>query len=106
MAGFLTGSLGRGRSGVVRTCGGERRWCFSPYFKPPTGAGVRLVAVDKELREVDARALDSLLSFARDTELQIIEECGAKVYASQPGESTPGPNQAAIALIALERRLL
>ena len=61
-------------SGVMSTVGGDRRMSYSPYVKPLTYEGVKSVAIDKKLQEVDARAFDFLLSFARDNELQIIED--------------------------------
>ncbi|MBU0593978.1 MAG: DUF3579 domain-containing protein [Gammaproteobacteria bacterium] len=61
-------------SGVMSTFGGDRRMSYSPYVKPLTYEGVKSVAIDKKLQEVDARAFDFLLSFARDNELQIIED--------------------------------
>lgn len=61
-------------SGVMSTFGGDRRMSYSPYVKPLTFEGIKSVAIDKKLQEVDARAFDFLLNFARDNGLQIIED--------------------------------
>ena len=60
-------------SGVMSTLGGDHRLNYSPYVRPSTYEGVRSVIVDKKLREVDPRAYDFLLGFARDNELQVVD---------------------------------
>jgi hypothetical protein len=63
----------------MSTFGGDRRMSYSPYVKPLTFEGVKSVAIDKKLQEVDARAFDFLLNFARDNGLQILEDGGTGV---------------------------
>lgn len=46
---------------------------YSPYVHPTTVNGVKSVMVDKKLRGVDARAYEFLLGFARDNELQVLD---------------------------------
>jgi len=60
-------------SGVMSTFGGDHRMSYSPYVRPLTVNGVKSVSIDKKLREVDARAFEFLLGFARDNELQVLD---------------------------------
>jgi hypothetical protein len=60
-------------SGVMSTLGADNRLNYSPYVKPVTVNGVKCVRVSKKLREVDSRAYNFLLGFARDNELQVVE---------------------------------
>lgn len=60
-------------SGVMSTFGGDHRMSYSPYVKPLNFEGVKSVAIDRKLQEVDARAFDFLLTFARDNGLQVLE---------------------------------
>jgi hypothetical protein len=60
-------------SGVMSTFGGDRRMSYSPYVQPLNYEGVKSVVIDKKLREIDARAFDFLLTFARDNGLQVLE---------------------------------
>jgi len=48
---------------------------YSPYVKPLILAdGTKCVSVDRRLRDIEPKALDFLLNFARDNSLTIIEE--------------------------------
>ncbi len=60
-------------SGVMSTLGADNRLNYSPYVKPMTVDGVKCVWVSKKLQEVDPRAYNFLLGFARDNELQVVE---------------------------------
>ncbi|MEW5943787.1 MAG: DUF3579 domain-containing protein [Pseudomonadota bacterium] len=60
-------------SGVMSTVGADNRMSYSPYVRPVTVNGVKGVWVDKKLQEVDARAYNFLLAFARDNELQVLD---------------------------------
>ena len=61
-------------SGVMSTFGGDRRMSYSPYVRPLTYEGVKSVVVAKKFQEIDHRAFDFLLSFARDNGLQVHEK--------------------------------
>jgi len=63
-------------SGVMSTFGDDHRMSYSPYVRPLTFNGVKSVSIDKKLREVDARAFEFLLGFARDNELQVLDSAG------------------------------
>lgn len=60
-------------SGVMSTLGADNRLNYSPYVKPVTLNGVKCVRVATKLREVDPRAYNFLLGFARDNDLQVVE---------------------------------
>lgn len=60
-------------SGAFSVLGPDRRLNYSPYVKPVSFDGVRSVAVDRKLEELDPRAFRFLMGFARDNELQIVE---------------------------------
>jgi len=49
---------------------------YSPYVRPLSINGIKSVSIDKKLREVDARAYEFLLGFARDNELQVLDSAG------------------------------
>lgn len=66
-------------SGVMSTFGGDHRMSYSPYVKPLTYEGVKSVLVDRRLQEIDSRAFNFLLSFARDNGLQVLEDGNASV---------------------------
>lgn len=53
-----------------------QRLCYSPYIRPITLDNVRCVEVQPALREIDARAFDFLMNFARDNELQVENPAG------------------------------
>jgi hypothetical protein len=61
-------------SGVFSVVGADHRLNYSPYVKPTTINGVRCVVVDRQLAELEPRAFRFLLGFAKDNELQVIED--------------------------------
>lgn len=63
-------------SGAMSTFGCDHRMTYSPYVRPLTINGVKSVSIDKKLKEVDARAFEFLLGFARDNELQVLDSAG------------------------------
>lgn len=48
---------------------------YSPYCVPNTIEGVKCVIVSEALRDLDARAWDFVMNFAKDNNLQVIEAC-------------------------------
>ena len=60
-------------SGVMSTFGTDHRMSYSPYVRPTTVDGVKCVIVDKKLQDVEPRAFNFLMSFARENDLQIQE---------------------------------
>lgn len=60
-------------AGITSTFGVDRRMSYSPHVQPMTINNIKSVSVSTRLREDDARAFEFLLGFARDNELQILD---------------------------------
>lgn len=58
-------------SGVMSTFGTDHRMSYSPYVRPTTVDGVKCVIVDKKLQDIEPRAFNFLMAFARENDLQI-----------------------------------
>lgn len=58
-------------SEVMSTFGTDHRMSYSPYVRPTTVSGVKCVVVDKKLRDIEPRAYNFLMAFARENDLQI-----------------------------------
>src|SRR5262249_31017329 len=54
---------------------GDPRYTYSPYVRPVIIGNVKNVVVDVRLREIEPKALDFVLNFARDNDLQVVEAC-------------------------------
>nr|WP_315597368.1 DUF3579 domain-containing protein [uncultured Cupriavidus sp.] len=54
---------------------GDPRLTYSPYVRPVIVAGIKNVVVDTRLRAIEPKALDFVLNFARDNNLQVVEAC-------------------------------
>jgi len=54
---------------------GDPRFTHSPYVRPEMINGIKCVMVDERLREIDPRALDFVLGFAKDNDLVLSEIC-------------------------------
>lgn len=60
--------------GVFSTYGADHRMSFSPYVKPVTINGVKCVKVGKALQQAEPSAYNFLLDFARENDLQVIDD--------------------------------
>jgi len=54
---------------------GDPRFTYSPYARPVLIAKVKCVVIDTRLRDLDPRALDFVMNFAKDNGLPIEEAC-------------------------------
>jgi len=54
---------------------GDPRFTYSPYARPVLIATVKCVVIDTRLRDLDPRALDFVMNFAKDNSLPIEEAC-------------------------------
>jgi len=54
---------------------GDPRLTYSPYVRPVMSGGIKSVFVDERLREIEPKALDFVLNFAHDNNLQLVEAC-------------------------------
>lgn len=70
-------------SGVLSTYGKDHRMNYSPYVKPVTIDGVKSVVINPKLQETDPRGLSFLLNFARENDLQIVDNRGTESKATQ-----------------------
>ena len=60
-------------SSVLSTFGADNRVSYSPYVRPITIDGINCVVVSKKLQEVDQRAYQFVMGFARDNELTVLD---------------------------------
>jgi len=77
---FRPGDWAERLSGVLSSFGKDNRMSYSPYVRPITLNGVKCVAVDRALKEIEPQGFRFLMGFAQDNELQVAE--GAE-YASE-----------------------
>jgi len=54
---------------------GDPRFTYSPYVRPVVIAKVKCVVIDTRLGDLDPRALDFVVNFAKDNGLPIEEAC-------------------------------
>ena len=54
---------------------GDTRFTYSPYVRPVVIAKVKCVVIDTRLGDLDPRALDFVVNFAKDNGLPIEEAC-------------------------------
>jgi hypothetical protein len=54
---------------------GDPRFTYSPYVRPVVIAKVKCVVIDTRLGDLDPRALDFVMNFAKDNSLPIEEAC-------------------------------
>lgn len=54
---------------------GDPRFCASPYVRAIVLDGVKCVVVDERLASIEPKALEFVLNFARDNNLNIVQAC-------------------------------
>ncbi|MEI7532228.1 MAG: DUF3579 domain-containing protein [Betaproteobacteria bacterium] len=54
---------------------GDPRFTFSPYVFPEMMVDIRCVMVDSRLADIDVRAMDFVINFAKDNDLVVVEAC-------------------------------
>ncbi|NML14128.1 DUF3579 domain-containing protein [Azohydromonas caseinilytica] len=84
----LAGAMSSFRPGGARTGPGAHIG-YSPLCVPRVINGVKCVIVSEALKDVDQRAWDFVMNFARDNELQVAEACllPDKAAAPQPDKA-------------------
>ena len=70
---FRPGDWAERLSGVLSSFGADNRMSYSPYVRPITLDGVKCVAVDRTLKEIEPQGFRFLMGFAQDNELQVAE---------------------------------
>ncbi|WP_370262260.1 DUF3579 domain-containing protein [Limnobacter sp.] len=53
----------------------QQHLVYSPYAKPIVMDGVKCVVVDERLRDLEPMAMNFVLNFAKDNDLQVIDAC-------------------------------
>lgn len=72
---------------VDRTCstyatfGTDKKLVYSPYLKPKVMNGVRCLAVDMKLKDVNPDGFTQLMQFADENQLNILDEDGNSIAA-------------------------
>jgi hypothetical protein len=56
-------------------CSTQQHLAYSPYAQPTTLNGVKCVAVDTRLSDLEPMAMKFVMNFARDNDLQIRQAC-------------------------------
>jgi hypothetical protein len=54
---------------------GDPRLTYSPYVRPTSIGNIKCVVVDARLRDIEPMAMDFVMNFARDNNLQLSEAC-------------------------------
>jgi hypothetical protein len=58
-------------AGILSTFGLDSRINYSPFVHPITSNGVKCIVVDTKLEQLDGRAWNFVLGFARDNDLVV-----------------------------------
>lgn len=72
---------------VDRTCstyatfGTDKKLVYSPYLKPKVMNGVRCLAVDMKLKDVNPEGFTQLMQFADENQLNILDSDGQSIAA-------------------------
>ena len=61
------------------TFGENRKLRYSPYLRPEVLNGVRCLAVDMKLKEVNPEGFEHVMLFASENQLNILDEAGASI---------------------------
>lgn len=64
------------------TFGGDKKLIYSPYLKPRLVDGVRCLAVDARLKDVNPEGFKQLIYFANENNLGILNEAGDNIKVS------------------------
>ena len=59
--------------------GSDRKLRYSPYLKPRVVDGVRCLAVDMKLKEVNPEGFTQLMHFADENQLNILDSAGNSI---------------------------
>ena len=79
---FRPGDWAERLSGVLSSFGVGNRMSYSPYVRPVTLNGIKCVAVDKSLQQVEPQGYRFLMGFAQDNDLQVEEGVDTAIEAA------------------------
>lgn len=63
--------------------GADRKLKYSPYLKPKVVDGVRCLAVDMKLKDVNPEGYQQLMFFASENNLNVLDEAGNSIAVPQ-----------------------
>ncbi len=61
------------------TFGEDRKLKYSPYLKPKVMDGVRCLAVDLKLKDINPEGYEQLMHFADENQLNIVDDAGNSI---------------------------
>lgn len=61
------------------TFGEDRKLRYSPYLKPKVMDGVRCLAVDLKLKDINPEGYEQLMHFADENQLNIVDDAGNSI---------------------------
>ncbi len=63
--------------------GADRKLKYSPYLKPKVVDGVRCLAVDMQLKDVNPEGYLQLMHFASENNLNVLDDAGNSITVPQ-----------------------
>ncbi len=63
------------------TFGENRKLRYSPYLRPEMVNGVRCLAVDMHLKNINPEGFEQLMHFVDENQLSVLDEAGNKISA-------------------------
>jgi hypothetical protein len=63
--------------------GADRKLKYSPYLKPKVVDGVRCLAVDMKLKDVNPEGYQQLMHFASENNLNVLDDTGTSIEVPQ-----------------------
>ena len=61
------------------TFGENRKLRYSPYLRPEMVNGVRCLAVDMQLKNINPEGFEQLMHFVDENQLSVLDEAGNKI---------------------------
>lgn len=61
------------------TFGEDRKLRYSPYLKPKVMDGVRCLAVDLKLKDINPEGYEQLMHFADENQLNVVDDAGNSI---------------------------
>lgn len=61
------------------TFGEDRKLRYSPYLKPKVMDGIRCLAVDLKLKDVNPEGYEQLMHFADENQLNVLDDAGNSI---------------------------
>jgi uncharacterized protein DUF3579 len=65
--------------GTYASFGADRKLRYSPYLKPKVINGIRCLAVDMELKNINPEGYSQLMHFAEENQLNVLDAIGNSI---------------------------